>query len=200
MSADKLKAEIMASAEEEKKKIQSQTQERVEQIRAQAQSEIDKIKSKIEDSGRSLAETEANRMLGMARLDEKMRLLAAKEKGVDKVFEAGVAELRSLVQTPTYAEILGKMIVSAGVALAGGDLLVSLRSEDKTKVNPETLAKQISSKTGVSTKLQLTDPPKTSIGGVVVRKGALWVDNTFESIMDRRHESVRQAVAKVLYS
>ena len=117
------------------------------------------------------------------------------------MFHRHPQKISSLLQSSDYSTILGNLIVQAGSSLGGGNLEVSVTKTDASKVNVNDLAQKISSKTGTQT--TITHNPqdiKTRLGGAIVKKSDLWVDNTFESIIERRNESIRAEIAKILFS
>lgn len=198
---DKIKVEIDSQADSELAKIKAETEEKIKIITEATEKEIAKIKQTIEETNRSKAENQAKRDLGRSRLQAKMTFLDEKEAGIQSVFEEGRKKIASLAQSANYSQILSDLIVSAGVTLNGGNLTVSVTKADASKVNVEDLGSKISTKTGTQTTLKLdTEEPKTKLGGAVVKKDDLWIDNTFEAIIERRTESVRAEIAKILYA
>jgi len=197
---DKIRVEIDSQADSELEKINVETAEKIKIINEATEKEIAKIKQTIEETNRSKAENQAKRDLGVSRLQAKMSFLDEKEAGILSIFEEGRKKIASLAQSSEYSQILSDLIVSAGVTLNGGNLTVSVTKADASKVNVGDLGSKISSKTGTQTTLKLdTVEPKTKLGGAVVKKDDLWIDNTFEAIIERRTESVRAEVAKILY-
>ena len=198
---DKIKSEIFDSADAELEKIKAETDEKLKIIHDATQKEIAKIKQTIEDSSRSKNENQAKRELGQSRLQAKMAFLSEKENGITEVFEEGRKKVSALLQSSDYGNILANLIVSAGVSLGGGNLIVSVTKADASKVNTSDLAQKISSQSGSQTTLSIdSQEPKTKLGGAIIKKSDLWVDNTFESIIDRRTESIRAEIAKILFS
>ena len=198
---DKIKGEIFDSADAELEKIKAETDEKLKIIHDATEKEVAKIKQTIEESSRSKNENQAKRELGQSRLQSKMTFLSEKEAGITAVFEEGKKKLSTLLQSSDYGTILANLIVSAGVSLGGGNLTVSVSKADVSKVNASDLAQKISSKTGSQTNLSVESQElKTKFGGAIIKKSDLWVDNTFESIIDRRTESIRAEIAKILFS
>jgi vacuolar-type H+-ATPase subunit E/Vma4 len=197
---EKIKAEIYNQADSELEKIKSETNEKLKIIEDATKKEVEKIKSSIEDAGKSQSQSQAKRELGKARLQAKMNYLKEKEAGISSVFEEGKKKIATLVQSSDYSTILNNLIVSAGTSLGGGDLVVAFAKGDGSKVNTSDLAQKISSKSGNQTTIKVDSSElKTKLGGVLVKKDDLWVDNSFESIIERRNESIRAEIAKILF-
>ena len=197
---EKIKAEIFEQADAELEKIKSETDEKIKIIHDATEKEINKIKLSIEESNKSKIENQAKRDLGKARLQAKMSYLSEKEKGITSVFEEGKKKVADLLKSADYTTILGNLIVGAGSSLGGGKLIITLIKVDASKVNTNDLAQKISSKTGTQTSLSVDSLElKNKLGGVIVKKEDLWVDNTFEAIIERRNEAIRSEVAKILF-
>lgn len=198
---DKIKVEIDNQADLELEKIKAETDEKLKIIHEATDKEVAKIKQHIEDTTRSSAESQAKRELGKSRLQAKMIFLAEKEAGINTVFEEGREKIASILQSSDYSTILGNLIVSAGVSLGGGNLTVKVTKADSSKVNVSDLSQKISSKSGNQTAISVeVTELKTKLGGAIIQKSDLWVDNTFEAIIERRSESIRAEIAKILFS
>ncbi len=197
---EKIQNEIDNSASLELEKLKAETDEKLKIIHDATEKEISKIQQSIVDSARSKNENAAKRELGQARLQAKMSYLAEKENGITAIFEEGKKQIASVVQSSDYATILSNLIVSAGVNLGGGELVVSVPKNDTSKVNTSDIAQKISSKSGTQTTVKLDSvEPKTKLGGAIIKKSDIWVDNTFEAIIERRTESIRAELAKILF-
>lgn len=197
---DKIRVEIDNQADIELEKIKAETDEKLKIIHDATEKEVAKIKQHIEESSRSQNENAAKRELGRSRLQAKMSFLAEKEAGITTVFEEGKKKIAALVQSSEYGTILANLILSAGITLGGGNLNLTLAKADTSKVNVSDLAQKISSKTGTQTSISIDSTElKSRFGGVIVKKSDLWVDNTFEAIIERRTESIRAEIAKLLF-
>ena len=198
---DKIKVEIDSQADSELEKINAETAEKIKIITEATEKELAKIKQTIEESNRSKSENQAKRDLGRSRLQAKMTFLDEKEAGIKSVFEEGRKKVVSVAQSSEYPKILSDLIVSAGVSLNGGNLVVSVTKADASKVNAGEIGQKISSKTGTQTSVIVNgEDLKTKLGGAIVKKDDIWIDNTFEAIIERRTESVRAEIAKILYA
>ena len=198
---DKIKVEIDNQADIELEKIKAETEEKLKIIHEATDKEVAKIKQHIEESSRSQNENQAKRELGQSRLHAKMTFLAEKESGITAVFEEGKKKIVTLVQSSEYGTILGNLIVSAGITLGGGNLTLTVAKADASKVNVSDLAQRVSSKTGNQTSITIDSTElKSKLGGAIVKKPDHWVDNTFEAIIERRTESIRAEIAKILFS
>lgn len=195
----KITEQIMSEAAKESSLIQDRSQHQIAEIENAAQKEIGKIRSRIEESGKNNIDNQNKRLLGQARLNAKMKLLNAQQVGLDEVFAHGKLKLEDLNKSNEYSSILADLTIVAGIALGGGDLQISVRKMDTSKLSVDVVTKKITDETGVSTKLSLDNVTNTKFGGVIAKKGEIWVDNTFESIIDRREDVIRNEIAKILF-
>ncbi|MHA2366526.1 MAG: V-type ATP synthase subunit E, partial [Candidatus Hodarchaeales archaeon] len=185
-SVEKITDQILAEATIEFEIINTETQEKTKEIQLATEKEIEKIKSSIVESGKGMLENESKRTLGQSRLEAKMNFLNAKEEGLQVIFTEGKLKLTSLTNSSEYSKIIADLAITAGLALGGGDLTLSLREIDKSKVNLDSLSREISEKSGIPSKLTIESSITTKLGGLIINKGDIWVDNTFEAIIDRR--------------
>jgi len=129
-------------------------------------------------------------------------ILSKKETWIDSVLNGAKNELKILTQSKKYLPILEKLITEAGVILGGKELEVLLNEKDSAlSLKLDNLAKEISEKKGVETKLRLSKEKPKVIGGAIVRtaNGKVIMDNTFEDILLRREKDIRFKIAKILF-
>ena len=139
--------------------------------------------------------TDIRRQAGWTVLSEKNRLL---QKVLDEVKD----RLVNMKKTASYVPLLENLIVDAGCVLGGGTLIVLLNEKDSTlQLNFAQLTKQITARTNNKTKLTLAKEHIQS-AGVMVKTvdNKIFVDNTFESIVNRREKELKTKIAKILFS
>ena len=126
-------------------------------------------------------------------------MLEDKEKYIQQTFEIALNDLKKLSDSSDYPRILSSLIVDAGIGLGGGDLMAKVREVDLALIKPDDLADEITSKIGTNTNLELVVAVGSPIGGAIVQQGSTWVDNTFESIFERKKRDIRTEVARILF-
>lgn len=197
---DKIVLEIISSAEKEKEEIEKSVKDKINEVNDAASKNLERIRNQIGEKNRSSIEAENKRMLGKSRLESKMALLNEKESKIKMVFDEAVEKLKSYTKTGEYEATLTNLAVSGGLALEGGDLIISLRKEDVSKFNKDESIRIISESTSSPVSMTVSsEEPKTRIGGLIVRKGDIFVDNTFESIILRRKAKLREKVTEILF-
>lgn len=127
-------------------------------------------------------------------------VLAEKERLITEVLNEVKNKLNRMQKSEEYSEVLEKLIINGGTVLGGGVLEVLTNKNDSKLCNYNKLSKEVSKKTGVKTKLNLS---KNFINDIGVRirtiDNKIYVDNTFEAIIRRREKELRLKIAKILF-
>lgn len=129
-------------------------------------------------------------------------VLSEKEHWVTTVLNEAKNRLVNLQKSDEYLPVLEKLIVDAGTVLDGGTLEVMLNENDLSlplKLNK--LEKKIADETGVKTRLKISKQQIKAVGVIVkTNDGKIFVDNTFEAILNRRERELRLKIARILFS
>src|SRR3989304_8406618 len=152
--------------------------------KAQREAEVDKFSS-----------------MANAKIRANWVILSKKEEMIDNVLKEAKSKLRTLTESKEYIPILEKLIIEGGIILGEKELEVVLNEKDSTlSLKLEKLAKEISEKTGLKTKLRLSEEKIKVTGGAMVRtiNGKVIMDNTFDDILKRREKDLRFKITKIL--
>lgn len=194
--------DIIGNAKDETRKYskeaKQQTQEILEKGKAIAEREKEKI---IELESKAITELEKQQIASI-NLQARREILQKKEEEITKTFTYAKDELKKFTSKPAYAKVLASLIVEAGIAIDGGNLLVKTRKADKAKLKElANLAKEITKKSGTKSSLKLDTETIDSIGGVIVQLDdqSITIDNTFEARLEQKYRSIRTDVAKSLF-
>ena len=199
-NVDKIVQEIVTTAEKERENIENKAKSRITELNDAASKDLDRIRNQLAEQQRNTIEAENKRILGKARLESKMNLLKEKENKITEVFDKAVEKLVSYTQTSDYDNTLVNLAVKAGTALEGGDLTVLLRKTDVNKFKKDLVVEKIKEQLSGNVSITISpDEPRTKIGGLIVSKGNIFVDNTFESIIARRNDQLRSKVIEILF-
>ena len=152
------------------------------------------------------AENEADIIRGKVTTDVKRRtgwaVLFEKDRLITSVLNEVKSRLVNLQKSEEYLPVLEKLIVDAGIVLSGGTLEVMLNENDSSlPLKPNKLEKKIADGTGVKTRLKISKQ-QTKAVGVIVKTvdGKIFVNNTFEAILNRRERELRLKIARILFS
>jgi len=194
--------DIISNAKNEARKYtkeaKQQTQEILEKGKAVAEQEKEEI---IEMKSKTISELEKQQIASI-NLQTRREILQKKEEEISKAFTSAEDELKKFSSKPAYTKVLASLIVEAGIAIGGGNLLVKIRKVDKSKLKElANLAKEITKKSGTKSSLKLVTETIDSIGGVIVLLDdeSITVDNTFEARLEQKYRSIRTDVAKSLF-
>jgi vacuolar-type H+-ATPase subunit E/Vma4 len=198
-----MKEEIEAIAKAEADQIRSQGKLKGDQILADAKNEAKSIKKKILDQAKSEAEKNKVREISRKKLSIKMDYLQTRESVIDEIFVEAQSQLQKFTKSGDYQKFLETLLESSAESIGGGDLNVHLRKEDKghfTKESLDKIAKNVSKSTGVDTKISVSDSNLNSLGGLQLIRSdnRLFVDNTFESRLERKNEKTRVGLLELL--
>ncbi|MHA2299019.1 MAG: V-type ATP synthase subunit E [Candidatus Hodarchaeales archaeon] len=199
MSVDKIKEQIFLEVEQKVNEILREADEEKEGVLSEAEKDIERINLDVVERGKSSIEIEHKRQIAKVRLEAKMNTLNAKEKGIKEAVNLGLEKLSDFFNSDASTSTLQKLVIDGGVALEGGEIQVLVRKDDTSKIKKEAIEKAVTEKTGKRTTIQIEVVDKTTkIGGAVIKKGEILVDNTVESILDRKLREIRLKVANLL--
>jgi vacuolar-type H+-ATPase subunit E/Vma4 len=127
-------------------------------------------------------------------------VLAEKERLITEVMNEVKNKLKDMQKSQEYPKVLEKLIIKGGMVLGGGVLKVLINKNDSKLCNYDKLSKEISKKTGVKTKINLSKNYITDIGvKIKTSDNKIYVDNTFEEIIRRKEKIFRLKIAKILF-
>ncbi len=191
--AEKKAQEIEADAKEKSTQILTGVKERAKEMK---EAELEKIKKHVEEAQRQgIAEK---------KVDYHRRVQAFKSELIDDILNKVKEKLQKFVEKPAYQQILTDLIMEAGIALGGGEIIAKVNDRDKDKLSKGTLektSKRIEESTNTKTKIALERDTIKATGGAVAstadRKAT--VDNTFEARLDRMKEEARAELETILF-
>lgn len=195
--------------------INSEARSKADQILQEAEVEVNSIiengnkqaeleKNKILDDAKKQSDMRYQQIISEAKMNSRRMELEAREEVIEAAFEKANEELKSLAfsNDVAYTDALTKMIIEAATEIGGGDLVVHVKEEDKSKItNIDTIANEIKSVTGRDTNLEFGQAIDT-VGGTVLKtkNGEIEVNNTIEARILRYKKALRSEVAKILFN
>jgi vacuolar-type H+-ATPase subunit E/Vma4 len=166
--------------------------------RQSAEKEVCSLLKRAENDAeiiRGKVSTDIKRHAGWIVLSEKDRLITS-------VLNEAKNRLVSMQKSEKYIPIIEKLIVDAGTVLEGGMLEVLLNENDSAlQFSLDKLEKEISDRCGAHTQLRLSDQHIKAVGVIVKTvDNRIFVDNTFEAILNRQERELRLKIAQILFS
>lgn len=196
---EKMVNEITTLSTKTASKIKAEAEKKSKEIIAQGEAEASKLESEISLMAESEARQNVRRDVSKKKLSIQMDYLNLRESIIESILVNVTKELQKLSKQKSYEKLIEKMLEESVLAINGGELYLSVRSEDKglfTEDKLNKLASSISEKTSIT----LSDQDLKTIGGLVLSRkdGLITVNNTFEKIIERRMDEIRQVIVSEL--
>lgn len=203
LAMSRMKEEIEAIAKSEATDVVKQADEEAKQIIDGAKKEAERIKKGILDEAKSEAEKAKVREISRKKLAIKMDYLQTRESVLEEIIVEAQSQLQKFTKSKDYPGFLENLVKSSAISIGGGNLNIQLRKEDKSHFSKESLdklAKEVSKVTAEETSFAVDDKNLDALGGIrVVRNdNKLYVDNTFESRLERKNEQIRVSLLEAL--
>jgi len=191
--------------------INNKTAEQEKEIISEAekfkQTKLDEAKRRADEAAGAItkkaelqAESELSKYEASAKLKSKYKMLEAKDVLINEVLDTTQKQLESVVGKAEYKKILERLIVDGCVSLGvdSVDLIFPAKHSSKVEVAP---IEKLVAKEGVKVKIAVSKDTIRSVGGVIIRTkdGTKWVDNTFESRLERFGNKARDAISDILF-
>ena len=176
----------------------NQTQEILQKAKDVAENEKQNI---LEIQSKQIKELEKQQIASL-NLQARREILQKKEDEIRKIFKLAEAQLKEFPKKAAYTKVLEELIIEAGTALGGGNLIIKIRKEDTTKVKDlTTIAKAITKACGNKCSLKISKETITTLGGIVLQTedSTITVDNTFDARLEQKYYTIRTAVANKLF-
>lgn len=189
---------ILAQGRQEAEKILNQARSQADRLETAEKGRDNEILERTRREVQARASHDARNLVDRASLESKRRVAEAKEAIMARVFELGRARLLAFRDSPGYRGWLKEMLLKAVRELGGGNCRILVHSEEASYLTVG-LLEEVSRETGASLELETTGqaPP----GGFIALSadGRLRYDATFQGILGRRRDSLRLALAKLLW-
>jgi len=202
--ADKIVSSILSEAQSKTDVIIQEAEREVALILEEGQKEAALEKEKILENAKKQSAMKYQQMISEAKMNSRRAELEAREELIESAFKRAEEELTKIASTDSeqYKESLKKTIEEASIEIGGGDLVLSLKDADISKIKGAipAMEKDIENKTGTKTTLEIGENIDT-IGGTIVKtkNGEVEVNNTIEARTLRFKKVLRSEVAKVLF-
>lgn len=195
--------DIVSNAKLEAKQVLNESKKQVKEILQRGKNAAEKEKMTIlENESKKIVELEKQQVASI-NLQARREILQKKEEEIKKVFDQAQVELKNFTKKAEYPKALEGLIIEAGAALDGGNLVILTRKEDKTKVKDLAgLSKSITKICGNKCSLKISKESVNAIGGIVIQTEdeSIKIENTFEARLEQKFRMIRSEVAKKLFN
>ncbi|MBD3191741.1 MAG: hypothetical protein GF308_13925 [Candidatus Heimdallarchaeota archaeon] len=198
-----MKDEILGNANKEADRILNEAKQQSEEILKQGREKAASIKSELLESKTKSIQEQEKQQIASINLQARKKILQKKEEGIREAFTLAEEKIKNFAKEEDYDKVIEALIVEAGVAIGGGDLIVKLRKEDKKRIKGlATLAKKITDKTGEKCSLKISNETINVLGGgisITTQDESITITNTFESRLNMNYREIRTQVARTLF-
>lgn len=186
MSAETIIQQIKKDSQSEIKKIQKEIEKQTKDIINQAKNEAEEEATKILERGKQQSENRKKIMISKAYQDSKIETMNAQEKIIEECFVKAHHKLSTLDEN-TYRKIVTRLIIDGKEKLGGQCTIVPCRNIDR----------EIAKEQGIP-----VDGSVETCGGILLRSkdGRVILDHTFDGILRREKDKIRNIVGKLLFS
>ena len=198
-----LEQEILQHAQNNAENILKEAKKEADEILSQAKSKNKELKQKMEKEQLERQEIEVQRELSRIRIKNKIEIENLKESLVQEIFDDSINKIKQMREQKDkrYLNALSDLVVLSGTILEGGEMSITLHPSDAQTIEKKSLEAEIAKKTGTTTKINVSSKEQDLInGGVILQKGSLIVNNTFNAIFDRRKEEIRNKLNSVIFT
>lgn len=193
---ERIKEKIIEEAEREKARILSEADSKAKEIFERAKKKAEETENIIIEKAKKQAEEEKRKIISMAELEEKKRLLQAKQEIIDGVFKEAKDKIRQM-DDESYKNLIFKMLIQS----AAGDEEVVVAENDRERITKEFIEKvnEELKKQGKQGDLKITSYSKDISGGFILRSKNIEINGTFEYLIAVKREELETEVAKILF-
>lgn len=203
-STETIRRKIISDGEKEADKIKAEAKEKSAEILKAARKRAKEMKEmELERIKKHIKETH-RQTIAEKKVDYHRRIQVFKTELIDDTFKKAKEKLQKYAEKPAYEATLNNLIIEAGVALGGGELVVKLDEKDKKRMSKrvlEKLSKEIQKRTKTETKIVVGEATIKAVGGAIISttKQRATVDNTFEARLERMKEEAKAELETILF-
>jgi vacuolar-type H+-ATPase subunit E/Vma4 len=189
---------VLAQGREEAEKILKQARSQADRLEAAEKGREQEVLERTRREVQARAHHDARNLVDRASLESKRRVAEAKEVVIAHVFELARARLLAFRDSLQYPNWLREILLKAVSELGGGNCRLVAHPEDASRLTADLIDK-VSREAGVALELETTD--QAPAGGFMAfsADGRLRYDATFQGILDRKRDSLRTELAKLLW-
>lgn len=197
MSLEKIIEHIEEDAQKQIDEIKAQASEASQKIIQEAKKQAESYRAKALEDAQKEAEQHKQRIISTANLEFRKNILAVKQEAIDMAFQEAVNSLVNM-KDQDYLNLLKNMILEN---VQTGEEEIILSERDKQRLGDD-LLKQVNSqlaKDKKKGKLTLSKNTYNILGGFVLRRGNIELNDSFESLFNSFREDLESEVSKVLF-
>lgn len=195
--AGKITNQIIDDAKAKVKLIKDDALSKAKEVEDKAKVEADKKKEQIIDQANKDAQEQKRRIIGMAQLETRKEMLAAKQEIISAVLDRLMDNLAGM-DDQTYLELMEKLLFRV---IERGDETIVCSSRDRqriadsfwVKINKELVER------GKKGALVVSPQTRDIAGGFIALSAGVEINCSFESLLEMKKEELESEVAAILF-
>jgi V/A-type H+-transporting ATPase subunit E len=199
-----LKSQLNFLKEVQVKEIIEEAKDQAAKLVKEARAKAEQVKSKEREEALQKARETEEQELESARVQGRRKAMDARFRLIEMALAKSLDRLKELTdrQDASYVNGIERFVVDAAAMIAGTESEVVLNPRDVAFVKRKLgrIEKRVSTIKGAPTKLQISDEPLRSIGGVMVRSkdGKQIFNNTLEAKLAKVRQEMLSRVGDAL--
>ena len=200
--ASNLIKDIEEQAEEQAEHIITVAENYRETVLEDAKKQAEAEKKKILKAAKQEAEEELARYRASLKLKSTHKIVEAKHRILTDTLDFARKKLKELTKSKKYGEVLMRLVREAVEVLEEDKVELMFPKGHSEFLNKSKAEKEASDSLGKKVNIRVSKESVKAIGGVVVRNkdATKWVDNTFDSRLQRMEVEIHTYLAGLLFS
>ncbi|MBQ7464946.1 MAG: hypothetical protein IJS55_00335 [Oscillospiraceae bacterium] len=190
---EKINQRIRRDGSDEVAAIRAEAEGRVRSIRADYRAQIAQLEADASARRSQAVAERLERLGGSADMERRQMLLAAKQSCIDEAFARAARALENLPRQD-YVALLARLAAENG----SGDEELVLSAADRDAVGPAVVAAANALKPGAA--FTLSAESRDLGGGVVLKRGPVEVNCTFDTRLRQLRQEMATDVAQILFA
>jgi len=195
--ADRIVQRVLDDAQARAESIKDEASKKADAVESEAREKANRRKEQILEQARKSAAEQKSRIIGVAQLEARKKLLAAKQEMIGEAFQKALDELSGL-DDREYLSVIRNLLLDITDT---GTETVFFNERDKERITEDfwkdvnkSLADQ-----GKKGELKLAEETRPIKGGFILQRGGLEMNCSFESLLERKRDDLEYEVAELLF-
>ncbi len=195
--ADRIIQRVLDDAQARAESIKAEASEKADAVESEAREKANRRKEHILEQARKSADEQKSRIIGVAQLEARKKLLAAKQEMIGEAFQKTLDEMSGL-DDQEYLSVIRNLLLE--ITDTGTETVI-FNERDKERIR-EDFWKEVNTglaNQGKKGELQLSEETRPIKGGFILQRGGLEMNCSFESLLERKRDELEYEVAELLF-
>ncbi len=195
--ADRIVRRVLDDAQANADAIKEEATKKANSVEDEAKKKAERRKEHILEQARKTANEQKGRIIGVAQLESRKDLLAAKQEMIGEAFQKALDELVNL-NDQDYLAVIHDLLINMTET---GSETVIFSERDRKRISEnfwQEVNKELSSK-GKKGELKLSEETRDIKGGFILQSGGVEMNCSFESLLDMKRDELEPEIAGLLF-